>query len=224
LLYTLYFPFSKNLDVLNRINLFLPKIMKKQLISVFTLFFAMLLVVVTSTAQTTTTKKATPTDKKRAAAKSHYAKKTAHSTTTVLTVPKPKTLPRPAATPSKETFTTKGGASNSSRTGALKFTTTHYDFGTIKDGETFDYKFEFVNTGSKAINILDAKASCGCTVPEYPFVPIEPGEKGVIGVHYNSKTKAGQQHPLVTVTTDAPSTFQLHLEGFVDTKLIPLNH
>ncbi len=195
--------------------------MKKQLLSVLTVFGAMFFAVVTSTAQTTTPKKATPTDKKRAAANAHYAKKT---TTTVVTVPKPKTLPKPASTPSKETFTSKGESSSSNRTGALKFKNTHYDFGTIKDGETFDYKFEFVNTGSKAINILDAKASCGCTVPEYPFVPIEPGEKGVIGVHYNSKTKAGQQHPLVTVTTDAPSTFQLHLEGFVDTKLIPLTN
>jgi uncharacterized protein (DUF2147 family) len=196
--------------------------MKKQLLSVSVLLFALLFVAAQATAQTTSIKKASPTDKKRVAAKAHYTKKT--STTTAKVVSTTKSLPKPAATPSKEEFTSKGGSSStSSRTGALQFKNTHYDFGTIKDGETFDYKFEFVNTGSKAISILDAKASCGCTVPDYPFVPIEPGEKGVIGVHYNSKTKAGQQHPLVTVTTDAPSTFQLHLEGFVETKLIPFN-
>lgn len=61
----------------------------------------------------------------------------------------------------------------------------------------------FSNEGNAPLVITNAKATCGCTQPSFPFVPIEAGETGFIGVRYVSVGKEGVQKPLITVTTNA---------------------
>ena len=102
----------------------------------------------------------------------------------------------------------------------LKFTNNTHAFGVIKPGEVIEHKFEFINTGSADLVITDAKATCGCTQPSFPFVPIPPGEKGYIGVKYDSTGKLGTQKPTVTLTTNAyPKTQKVYLEGMVISEL-----
>ncbi len=94
-----------------------------------------------------------------------------------------------------------------------------YDFGTIVEGDTVDYKFYFTNTGRKALDIKSAKVTCGCTQPSYPFIPIEPGEVGYIGVRYISVGKDGPQTPEITVQSTASSKpVVLKLTGIVEAK------
>ncbi|NNE30228.1 MAG: DUF1573 domain-containing protein, partial [Saprospiraceae bacterium] len=65
--------------------------------------------------------------------------------------------------------------------------------------------------------IKEVRASCGCTQPSYPFLPILPGEEGAIGVRFDSKGKLGKQKPVITVVTNAdPKIYKLFLDGFVD--------
>lgn len=67
-----------------------------------------------------------------------------------------------------------------------------HDFGYIKEkGGLVSCEFEFVNTGNKPLIIIEAVASCGCTRPEYPKRPIEPGKKGKIKVTYNPLGRPG---------------------------------
>ncbi len=98
----------------------------------------------------------------------------------------------------------------------MKFENNTFAFGVIKPGEVIEHKFEFTNTGQSDLIITDAKATCGCTQPSFPFVPIPPGEKGFIGVKYDSTGKLGSQKPTVTLTTNAsPKTQKVYLEGLV---------
>jgi hypothetical protein len=98
----------------------------------------------------------------------------------------------------------------------IKFTETSYNFGEIKQGDTVKYDFEFTNTGKSELLILEAEATCGCTHPSYPFIPIAPGETGKIGVTFNSAGKMGVQRPSITVTTNGiPKTIKVNLEGVV---------
>lgn len=91
-----------------------------------------------------------------------------------------------------------------------------FQFGIIKPGDVIEHKFHFTNTGNQDLLIKDAQASCGCTQPSFPFIPIKPGEKGFIGVKYDSKGKLGQQKPSITLTTNgSPSTKKIYLEGLV---------
>jgi hypothetical protein len=71
----------------------------------------------------------------------------------------------------------------------LSFEEKEYEFGKIVAGEKVEYDFKFTNTGGSRLIIVDAKGDCGCTVPEWPKEPIEPGESGVIHVSFNSAHK-----------------------------------
>lgn len=77
-----------------------------------------------------------------------------------------------------------------------------HDFGTIKEGQTVVYTFNFTNTGEADLIITKAHGSCGCTVPDYPKEPIKPGESGKIKVSFNSTGKKGVQEKTVTITSN----------------------
>jgi Protein of unknown function (DUF1573) len=98
----------------------------------------------------------------------------------------------------------------------VKFAETEHDWGTIKEGDKMIHIFKFTNTGKEPLIISDAKASCGCTVPEWPTKPIAPGAKGEIKVEFDSSHKPGDQMKTVTVTanTTTPQTF-LTIKGKV---------
>ena len=99
----------------------------------------------------------------------------------------------------------------------MKFEKDIFEFGKIKQGDKVTYNFKFKNTGDAPLVIKNVDVSCGCTFPSYPFVPIQPGEEGVIGVIFNSEHKVGRQKPTVTVITNArPRTHKLYLKGFVE--------
>ncbi len=98
----------------------------------------------------------------------------------------------------------------------MTFDETVFQFGRIKPGEIIEHKFEFTNTGKADLLVKDAKVTCGCTHPSYPFIPIKPGEKGYIGVRYDSSGKLGSQKPQITlITNGSPSTIKIYLEGLV---------
>src|ERR1700741_386875 len=71
-----------------------------------------------------------------------------------------------------------------------KFATETHDFGKIKQGVPVVYEFEIKNISDKPIVVESASASCGCTVPETPKEPIEPGKTAKIKVQYNAAAVA----------------------------------
>ncbi|MFK7947087.1 MAG: DUF1573 domain-containing protein [Saprospiraceae bacterium] len=98
----------------------------------------------------------------------------------------------------------------------LSFDKKTFEYGMIEQGDVVNHSFSFTNKGNADLIIKDAEASCGCTTPTYPFVPIKPGESGTISVTFNSTGKMGTQRPNITVTSNAyPRVQTLYLEGFV---------
>jgi hypothetical protein len=81
----------------------------------------------------------------------------------------------------------------------ISFFEKEHDFGLIVEGEMVGHTFKFTNTGSAPLKILDARASCGCTVPEWTKEPIAPGGEGQLEVKYNSSGKSGVISKTVTV-------------------------
>lgn len=93
------------------------------------------------------------------------------------------------------------------------------EFGKITQGESVTTDFRFRNVGKSNLIISSAQGSCGCTVPEWPKEPIEPGEDGVIKVTFNSEGKQGMQNKTVTLVANTiPNTIVIALKGEV---LIP---
>ncbi|MNJ98230.1 hypothetical protein D3C87_159930 [compost metagenome] len=98
----------------------------------------------------------------------------------------------------------------------MDFEKGNYDFGKITQGEKVSYSYKFKNSGKSPLIILNATATCGCTVPEVPKEPIKPGEEGEIKVVFNSIGKSGMQDKVITVTSNAqPHIASLHLTGEV---------
>ncbi|MEQ9466074.1 MAG: DUF1573 domain-containing protein [Ekhidna sp.] len=99
---------------------------------------------------------------------------------------------------------------------AIKFEEELHDFGTIKDGDVVEHVFSFVNDGEAPLIISDAKATCGCTVPEWPKEPIPVGGSGEIKVRFNSKNKPGVQNKTVTLTANTwPTTQRVRIKANV---------
>jgi hypothetical protein len=91
-----------------------------------------------------------------------------------------------------------------------------HDFGTITDGDIVEKKFAFTNVGDAPLIITNAKATCGCTVPEWPKDPIPVGETGEILVRFNSRNKTGNQMKTITVTANTfPSDNRVQIRANV---------
>lgn len=100
----------------------------------------------------------------------------------------------------------------------MSFSETTYDFGTINQGEAQEHVFTFTNTGEADLVIVDAKSSCGCTVPQYPKTPIAPGETGEMLVKFNGSGK-NQVSKTVTVTANTQKGKEMiSIKAFVTPK------
>lgn len=96
------------------------------------------------------------------------------------------------------------GAMAKKKQAEITFAHTTFDFGTIPEhGGKVSHTFDFTNTGDANLVIVDAKADCGCTVPEFPAAPIPPGGKGKVKVTYDPIYRPGSFHKVVTVQTNA---------------------
>jgi hypothetical protein len=98
----------------------------------------------------------------------------------------------------------------------MKFEKASHDFGTFTENEAVQScTFTFQNVGESPLIINQAMASCGCTDPEYPKTPIQPGEKGQVKVTYNGVGKSfGHFRKFVTFMTNGnPEKVKIYIEG-----------
>ncbi len=99
------------------------------------------------------------------------------------------------------------------------FDNMEFNFGNITAGESVETTFVVTNTGSTDLVILDAKVTCGCTVPQWPRGAIAPGASEEIKVRFNSYGKMGRQSKNITLLTNTASGREiLKIKGFVEKK------
>ena len=97
----------------------------------------------------------------------------------------------------------------------ITFAETTHDFGYIQESSgAVSHQFTFTNTGTKPLIIVSAHASCGCTKPEFPKKPIEPGKTGVVKITYKPKNRPGAFDKIVSITSNA-KTVHLRIRGCV---------
>jgi hypothetical protein len=92
--------------------------------------------------------------------------------------------------------------------------TTH-DFGEIEYNIPVKAEFEFKNPTLEPLLVSSVKASCGCTVADYPKNPVKPGEKAKVTVTYNARN-IGQFRKSVRVSFNKTGTATtLFVKGIV---------
>ncbi len=100
--------------------------------------------------------------------------------------------------------------------GSLQFEDTVHDFGVIKQGEVVEHTFNFTNNSNNPVLISYAKATCGCTVAEYPREMILPNDKKELKVTFNSEGKIGYNEKVMTIFTNAkPATYYVTIKAEV---------
>ncbi len=100
----------------------------------------------------------------------------------------------------------------------LQLEESSYDFGTIDQGTHVEHVFKFKNTGDAPLMIVNAKSSCGCTVPEWTKDAIPPGGTGELLVKFNGSGQ-NQVSKTVTLTTNTKAGQEtLTIKAFVTPK------
>ncbi len=98
----------------------------------------------------------------------------------------------------------------------ISFKNTEHNFGDILENQKVETTYEFTNTGKVDLLINDCRASCGCTVPNWPKTPIKPGASGVIKVVFDSAGKSGENNKIVTVLANIKEgSIELKFKAFV---------
>ncbi|HNW98968.1 MAG TPA: DUF1573 domain-containing protein [Bacteroidales bacterium] len=111
-----------------------------------------------------------------------------------------------------------------------------YDFGTIKEGDTAKYTFNFKNNGKGNLIIRKIKASCGCVTTQIINKSVKKkksnvavagdkflfkkGKSGSIEIVFNSTGRKGDPTKTITVITNDPETpvINLSIKGKVEGK------
>lgn len=92
-----------------------------------------------------------------------------------------------------------GGSRNAP---VLVLSESNFNYGDVKMNESKDHYFVITNEGKSPLVIKDARATCGCTVPEWPKEPIPAGGKDSIKVQFTAGTVLGNTQKKVSLTTN----------------------
>ncbi|SUZ86017.1 uncharacterized protein METZ01_LOCUS38871 [marine metagenome] len=100
----------------------------------------------------------------------------------------------------------------------ITFDRIFHDFGNVNEGEIAKTVFTFTNTSENDLYIVDARGSCGCTVPKYPKnVAIKPGETGEIEVNFDTTGRPNLQQKMVKVSANTSTGGEmLRIQAFVN--------
>ena len=97
----------------------------------------------------------------------------------------------------------------------ISFESKEYDFGTIpysSDGRCY---FKFTNTSDVPLIVNVVRTTCGCTRPEWPEKPVQPGETGEIGITYNTRITGAFRKTITVYSNAADSPTRLMIKGTV---------
>ena len=84
------------------------------------------------------------------------------------------------------------------------------DVGTIARGDSVEHSFEIRNAGDEALEIVDVKPTCGCTVVDYDR-SIAPAQSGKLVATLNTKGMRGPVAKTVRVFTNDSNNPQVDL-------------
>lgn len=92
-----------------------------------------------------------------------------------------------------------------------------YNFGVVSEGRKVKHNFVFFNKSKSPISIIDVVASCGCTVGEVSKKVLEPSERGVLGVTFDTEGFWGRKSKVVQMLTNDPQqeVYEFKLDGQV---------
>jgi hypothetical protein len=99
----------------------------------------------------------------------------------------------------------------------MKFDSTSYSFGKVKQGERVNLVLHFINAGKESLIIREANTACGCDVAEAPREPIPPGGSGTVKYTLDTTSRMGMQSKTITITYNTDQILVITIRGEVVT-------
>ena len=81
----------------------------------------------------------------------------------------------------------------------FEFGPRQHDFGAVPTASKQEFVFEFKNTLSEPIQLLNVRASCGCTKPKILTPTVQPGETAKVLAKYDTMAFRGTKSATVTL-------------------------
>lgn len=99
----------------------------------------------------------------------------------------------------------------------VRWLATEHNYGAFDESEgNVTCTFRYVNDGDEPLSITAARATCGCTTPEFTRRPVEPGDTGTVSVTYNPTGRPGRFDKKVYVDFNTkPERSTLRIKGVV---------
>lgn len=97
----------------------------------------------------------------------------------------------------------------------ISWKTTSISLGQVEKNELKKVRFEFTNNSAEAIQILDAKGSCGCTNVSFPKEPIDAGKTASITADFRSSKVGAFRKNIRIKTSTAQEYTYLYFSGEV---------
>ena len=90
----------------------------------------------------------------------------------------------------------------------LKLSLSHYDFGTVKEGDILELNVPFRNGGSEVLEIKKVKTTCSCTAALLSGNKLNPGESGNLRIEYDTTDRLGKTTRSVIIHSNDPKNAQ----------------
>ncbi len=105
----------------------------------------------------------------------------------------------------------------------LRFEAPRYDFGTVVWQTPVTATFHFTNVGSQPLTIRDVRPDCGCTVVNWPRMPIAPGGEGTVTATYDAALLGHFEKQIAVTVSHTEGNIWLTVSGDVVMKRIDIS-
>ncbi|MEI6274900.1 MAG: DUF1573 domain-containing protein, partial [Prolixibacteraceae bacterium] len=102
--------------------------------------------------------------------------------------------------------------------GKIEFNKEIHNFGTLSEGETVVYSFQFKNNGSSPFRLTKVEPTCGCLSVQFSKDEIGSQASSVIDVIFHTDGEWGNQIKTVSVETSGGETKTLTIGAYVENK------
>jgi len=109
-----------------------------------------------------------------------------------------------------------GAGTGSAADAKVKFKQETIDFGKTQLNKPVTVDFEFTNVAKEPVLVEAARASCGCTTPNWSKEPILPGKKGKVTATYSANAVGQQSKTIWVKLKGVDQDKELHLTGTVE--------
>lgn len=114
-------------------------------------------------------------------------------------------------------FTQCASLQKSVNQGFLHCPQNNFSFDSLAFAAPATHQFMCINTGAQPLKIINVRATCGCTIPQWDKNEIAPGDTTYISIKYDSRRSGGFMKEIIVYPSTKQKQLSLFISGEVGT-------